>query len=142
MKGSIFLDTNILIYSWNSTSPEKQSRANKILANGHTVISWQVIQEFCNVATRKFKPAMPVSDLERYVLTYLEPMCVVLPSRRIWSKTLWVHAQTQYAFYDSLIVASAILAGSDVLFSEDLQHGRRLEGLEIRNPFLENPLES
>jgi predicted nucleic acid-binding protein len=42
------------------------------------------------------------------------------------------------AFYDALIIASAIEAGCDTLFSEDLQHGRRFGGLAIHNPFLQS----
>ena len=42
------------------------------------------------------------------------------------------------AFYDALIVASAIEAGCDILYSEDMQHGGSIGGLAIVNPFLES----
>lgn len=45
------------------------------------------------------------------------------------------HGQTQYRFYDSLIVAAALASGAAVLFTEDIQHGRALGSLRIENPF-------
>ncbi|MFT7513289.1 MAG: putative nucleic acid-binding protein, partial [Candidatus Omnitrophota bacterium] len=46
--------------------------------------------------------------------------------------------QTQYRYYDSLVVASAIHAGASRLYSENLQHGRTIAGLEIINPFVDD----
>jgi predicted nucleic acid-binding protein len=42
------------------------------------------------------------------------------------------------SFYDALIVASAIEAGCDIVYSEDMQHGRKFGSLTIVNPFLES----
>ena len=62
----------------------------------------------------------------------------------IWPLTLDTHAaalsiarDNNFSFYDALIVASAIEAGCDALYSEDMQHGRVIGGLTIRNPFIE-----
>jgi len=136
MSAKNFLDTNILIYAWNHQVPEKQRVAGDLLKEGRAMISWQVIQEFCNVALIKFEPAMPVSDLEHYVVGYLEPLCAVCPTRALWSRALGLHTRTQYGYYDALIVAAALTSGSGILYSEDLQHGRNIQGMEIRNPFL------
>ena len=136
MSDKVFVDTNILVYCWNDDQPEKQNRAEDLLSSGQAVLSWQVIQEFCNVARNKFQPAIPIPVLDQYVTGFLDPICAVYPSRGLWSQALQIHASTQYAFYDALIVASAIASGACILFSEDLQHGRHVDRLEIRNPFL------
>ena len=66
MSAEFFLDTNILVYSFDSHSESKAAKARTLieegLARGHGAISWQVIQEFCNLALRKF--AVPMSPLE------------------------------------------------------------------------------
>ena len=58
--------------------------------------------------------------------------------------TLELHAATRafaedhrLSFYDALIIAAALEAGCDTLFTEDMQHGRKFGGLTIVNPFLE-----
>lgn len=49
---------------------------------------------------------------------------------------LAVARMSRYSFYDSLIVAAALSMGASRLLSEDLQHGRHIDGLLIENPFL------
>ncbi|MFN4146065.1 MAG: hypothetical protein ACK4GN_09600, partial [Runella sp.] len=58
------------------------------------------------------------------------------PNEATLCKALDIHLLYQYSFYDSLILASALECGCEVLYSEDLNHGQTLEGLQIINPFL------
>lgn len=132
-----FYDTNILVYCFDHTDPVKQAKA-KQLVDAESVqwgISWQVIQEFCSVALHRFNVPMATADLEDYLELVLVPHCVVHSSSSIYQQAIGIQKQTQYRFYDSLIVAAAIHAGAKRLVSEDLQHGRKLGGLEIVNPF-------
>ena len=55
MSDNVFLDTNILVYSYSSTEPEKQTIARKLITDSNSFISTQVLQELTNTVTRKFK---------------------------------------------------------------------------------------
>lgn len=63
------------------------------------------------------------------------PLCEVFPDPSLYSQALSISSETGFSFYDSLIVASAIAGECAILWTEDLQHGRRIRGVEIRNPF-------
>jgi predicted nucleic acid-binding protein len=63
------------------------------------------------------------------------PLWRIMPTRALYERALDVQARYRYGLYDSLIIASALVAGCTRLYSEDLQHGQRIEGLTIENPF-------
>jgi predicted nucleic acid-binding protein len=134
-----FLDTNIFVYTFDSRSPSKRGRASGLVAQAletrRGVISYQVVQEFLNVATRKFDQPMQVSEAQVYLARILMPLCEVFPDSALYSQALSIRSETQLSFYDSLIVSSAITAGCPTLWTEGLQHGQRIRGVEIRDPF-------
>jgi predicted nucleic acid-binding protein len=66
----------------------------------------------------------------------LLPLCEVFPDASLYSSALSIAEETGWTFYDSLIVGAALAADCSVLLTEDLQHGRTIRGMEIRNPFL------
>jgi predicted nucleic acid-binding protein len=78
---------------------------------------------------------MDVGDATRYLATTLEPLWRVQPSAELFRAGLALQARYRFGFYDSLIVAAALSAGCARLYSEDLQHGQRIEGLTIEDPF-------
>jgi predicted nucleic acid-binding protein len=128
-----FLDTNILIYATLSDDP-RRAAAERIVDAGGT-ISVQVLNEFTNVARGKLKRSWPK----------IEAMLGLIKSKadRVRSMTAATHEHAialardhGFSFYDALIVAAALEAGCDTLFTEDMQDGRVLGGLTIRNPFL------
>lgn len=139
MSVECFLDTNVLVYSFDDMAPSKRERARELIASslrrGTGAISWQVVQEFLNVALHKWEKPMSPGDASDYLSGTLEPLCGVFPSPALWRTALSLQARSQYRFYDSLIVASALQCGAKTLFSEDLQAGRRFGDLEIRDPF-------
>lgn len=139
MKDRVFLDTNIWVYCFDSTDLRKQTRALSLVSHyldiQTGVISWQVVQEFYHVALHKFKRPLSMDVLENFTQQFLMPMCLVFPTQAVWREALLIHRQTQYRFYDSLIVSAALAAEAEILFSEDLQANRKIQGLEIRNPF-------
>jgi len=139
MSADFFLDTNILVYSFDESDLQKQRKSQNLIADalrtGSGAISWQVVQEFLNVALHKWKSPMTTDDAMSYFSSTLEPLCSVFPSASIWRSALSLQAQSQYRMYDSLIVASALQSGANILYSEDLQSGRHFDRLEIRNPF-------
>ena len=139
MRDRFFLDTNVLVYSFDATAPKKRQKAlamiEKALVDRSGIISWQVAQEFLNVATRKFAPAMTRSEAGIYLDTVLAPLCEVYPGAVLWREALAIREQTGYGFYDSLIIAAAIEGQCAVLYSEDMQDGRRIQNLTMKNPF-------
>jgi len=140
MPDRYFLDTNIFVYSFDHRSGEKQRKAQNLIQkalNDHSgVVSGQVVQEFFNVATRKFQPNMTGLEANQYLETVLAPLCEVFASLTLFQSALSIRDETGYSFYDSLIVAAAKAANCRYLLSEDLQAGRVIRDLEVRNPFV------
>ncbi len=131
---SAFFDTNILVYAY-STDP-KRTRAQATVAEGG-VISAQVLNEFTNVLRTKQKQEWPVIEAAIRSVRFQFDDIVPLTADTHASAVALARAHG-FSFYDALIAAAAIEAGCDTLYSEDLQHGRAIGGLTIRNPFLES----
>lgn len=139
MSGKFFLDTNIFIYSFDSKQIKKANIAKELIKSaiqsGDGYISYQVINEFSNVALKKFKPTFTHDELKLYFLKILKPLYLVTWSTELFLKAMEVSKKTHYSFYDSLIISSAIFSGSDTLFTEDLSDNQKVEGVRIVNPF-------
>lgn len=126
-----FFDTNILVYAF--LDPEKRPQAINTLAQGG-VISVQVLNEFTSVARNKRKRDWP--DIEAAVNLIRERFPAVVPlTAETHVAALALARDHHLSFYDALIVASALAAGCDTLYSEDLQDGRGFPSLTIINPF-------
>jgi predicted nucleic acid-binding protein len=134
-----FLDTNVFVYSFDAASPAKQRRARDLiaqsLASQKGVISDQVVQEFLNVATRKFAEPLSVPDCRAYFDQVLEPLCEIHSGPDLIREALVIKERYGYSLYDSLIVAAALEASCDRLYSEDMSDGQRIGDLWIVNPF-------
>jgi predicted nucleic acid-binding protein len=134
-----FLDTNILVYSFDPDQPRKALIAEKLvplgLTTGQGVISYQVAQEFANVALGKFTDAITLAELERYFFRVLLPLMKISSSAPLFLQGLHLQGTTKLSWYDSLIVAAALQGSCKVLYSEDLQHGQHFGDLVIENPF-------
>jgi predicted nucleic acid-binding protein len=134
-----FLDTNAFVYTFDASAPAKRETAVRLieraLAEGSGVISTQVVQEFLNVATRKFRVPLSHADCVRYLDEVLSPLCEVFPSMGLYRRALAIQSETRYSYYDSLVLAAAAEAGCSVLYSEDMQDGRCVAGVTVRNPF-------
>ncbi len=141
MNGKYFIDTNVLIYSFDPDNPSKRKIAldliSKALERGTGVISYQIIQEFLNVATRKFAVPLTCKDSQRYLNVVLEPLCEVFSSTELFHQALEISDQWRFPFYDALVVAAALQADCSLLYSEDMQDNQTIKGLKIRNPFQE-----
>ena len=139
MKDKFFLDTNIIVYSFDDSQPDKQKCSQGLiraaLEDGNGCISYQVIQEFLNVATRKFVVPISYKDSRIFLSTILEPLCEVYASIDLYHKALELIERWKYRFYDALILAAALQNHCNVLYSEDLQDGQIIQELKIENPF-------
>ncbi|MBK1655922.1 PIN domain-containing protein [Allochromatium vinosum] len=128
----VFFDTNVLLYLL-SEDVAKADRAEALLAAGG-VISVQVLNEFASVASRKLRLSWPeiheVLDTVRR-LCRVEPLLLATHERG-----LEISEHYGFSIYDALIVASALSAKCEVLLTEDLQDGQRIDDrLLVRNPF-------
>ncbi len=136
---SFFLDTNVLIYTFDDRAPDKRDRARTLvsqaLSTRQGLISYQVVQEFLNVATRKFERPMTRRDAAEYLDRVLAPLCEVHSSIDSYRTALELQERWGYSFYDSRIVGAALAAGCERLYSEELQDGQQIGELTIENPF-------
>jgi predicted nucleic acid-binding protein len=134
MNGKVFLDTNILIYYNRFDCPDKKPIAANIIKECDCVISTQVINEICNILTKKYPTSE--NDLGLF-LNDLADICeVVQISAKLAFIALKLHFRYQTSYYDSLILASAIESNCSILYSEDLKDGQIIENsLKIVNPF-------
>lgn len=132
MSAKAFFDTNILIYAFAQNDPRSDA-AEALLAAGGT-ISVQILNEFVAVALRKL--AMPWEEVLES-LAAIRTLC--LPPVSLTVETheaaLKVARRYGYRIHDSLVVAAALQAGCNTLYSEDLQDGEVIGALTIRNPF-------
>jgi predicted nucleic acid-binding protein len=134
MSARPFLDTNIVVYAFSQNDP-RTAKAEALLAAGG-IISVQVLNEFVNVSRRKqgrdWEEIQNALAVLRELLGPPQPLTV-----DVHEAAIPIARDHGYGFYDSLVIAAALQAGCSILYSEDLQHGRRIEGLTIRNPFVE-----
>jgi predicted nucleic acid-binding protein len=138
-KTRTFLDTNILVYQFDLSSPTKQKQAirliNELLTEGSAAISSQVVQEFLNVALKKFSTQLPTTELDAVMDDILVPLCSHYPSIEFYQRALKLFSTNSLNLYDALIIQAAIDLGCDILYSEDLQDGQQFGKLRIVNPF-------
>lgn len=140
MSDRFFLDTNIFVYSFDRTAAMKARKAAQLIRKALTtqkgIISYQVVEEFFNVALRRFSRPMKAADAEQYLGTAFRPLLGVHSSPAIYAEALYLQARHDLSWYDSLIVSAAIQAQCAFLFTEDLHHGQRFGSLQVANPFL------
>jgi predicted nucleic acid-binding protein len=130
---SPFFDTNVLVYAFLDV--EKRGPALEALAQGG-VISAQVLNEFTRVAHKKRRRSWP--EIEAALVVIRDWFRDVVPiTSAIHAAAVALARDHSLAFYDALILAAAIEADCETLYSEDFQHGRRFGDLTIVNPFLE-----
>jgi len=139
MSDRFFLDTNLFVYTFDGTAPAKAKKAAQLIRRaadtGEGIISYQVVQEFFNVAFRRFAQPMSAAEAEQYLITVLRPILAVHSSPAIYFAALRITEKHRISWYDSLIVAAAMEGQCEKLYSEDFQHGRNIEGVRIENPF-------
>jgi predicted nucleic acid-binding protein len=126
-----FIDTNIIIYL-ASGDIRKADRSEEILAAGG-VLSVQVLNEYVSVARRKLALSW---EETREVIAAVKSACEIVPlSVQAQATAMRLSEMSQISIYDASIVAAALEAGCDTLWSEDMQHGQKFETLSIVNPY-------
>lgn len=128
-----FLDTNVLVYAFTT---DRRAAAARVLLARRCVISVQVLNEFANVARRKL--GMTWQEVRESVasITTLCPT-VLAVEMKIHREGVRIAEQHGYNFFDALMIAAALEANAEILWSEDMHHGMIIDDLlEITNPFL------
>jgi predicted nucleic acid-binding protein len=133
-----FVDTNVLVYAHDSSDHIRQPIAAALVEDlwrtRSGVLSTQVLTEFYVVVTRKFDPPLSRREAMTLVDAYAAwPVVQVDPPLIVAASVL--EEQHSLSLWDALIIEAARRGGADRLVSEDLQHGRRIAGLVIENPF-------
>ena len=128
-----FFDTNVIVYAFEKGDRKQEAALNIMLAGG--VTSVQVLNEFASVARRKL--GFRWTEIEEAVAG----ICVLLPDPAPLRLQTHVRAvkmaeRFDFSIYDGLIIAAALEADCNVLYTEDLQHGQKIEELVVHNPFL------
>ena len=132
-----FLDTNVLVYSYDTTDSRKQEIAQNLVRKavaGDIVTSTQVLGEFAATLLRKVVPPVAPSDLAD-ILDALGPVALVATDADMVRRAVEVRGRYGLHFYDSLIIAAAERAGCKRIWSEDLNSGQDYFGISAHNPF-------
>src|SRR5579863_5464114 len=136
MSARSFFDTNILVYADDKAAPAKQRRAVDLVAEhrraGTGVVSLQVLQEYFVAATRKLHVEVRIA--RRKVELLAEFDVAKLEITDILA-AVDLHRLHGFSFWDALVLRAAKQTGCGVLFTEDLQDEREVDGIRIVNPF-------
>ena len=134
----VFVDTNVLLYRFDGGAPKKRDVARaefrRLVMERSIVISYSGASGVFVAATRRLNPPLGADQAEE-VVGYLSRLPVVQISPRTILEAVALHRRFSLSVWDALIVRSALEAGADSLYTEDLQAGQVIEGLAIVNPF-------
>ncbi len=135
-----FLDTNILLYaaSRNPADLAKKKIAIDLMAEAQFGLSAQVLQEFYTVATRKAQFGLAPDQALEWIETLEEFPCLSIDAGLV-KTAAETSVRFQVSYWDGAILAAAQAMGAPVLYSEDLNHGQSYNGVQVRNPFRQNP---
>jgi predicted nucleic acid-binding protein len=135
---NVFVDTNILVYAYDSSAGKKREIAQKEISDlwnsAEGLLSTQVLQEFyVNITKKVPKPVDP--DLARLIIQDLLQWKVIVNDGPAILEAIELQKKHRFGFWDALVIQAALKGGAGVLLSEDFEPGRRILGMTIRNPF-------
>jgi predicted nucleic acid-binding protein len=135
MNANVFLDTNILVYSYSNTEPDKRTVARTLILENNSFISTQVLQELSNTITKKL--GFSFSDAIKVVGEMTKNNNLHTNTQITIIKACEIADRYRFSFYDSMIIAAALESNCEILYSEDMQHNQIIDDtLKIINPFL------
>jgi predicted nucleic acid-binding protein len=136
MSARSFFDTNVLVYADDKAVPAKQRRALDLVAEHRRartgVVSLQVLQEYFVTVTKKLQVD---TSIARRKVELLAEFDVAVPEVADILAAIDLHRLHGFSFWDALVLRAAKQAGCSVVFSEDMQNAREVDGLRIMNPF-------
>jgi predicted nucleic acid-binding protein len=138
MTDSAFFDTNIIVYLFDQSNPLKRKESARLFdyffkaKRGY--LSTQVLSEFFIVTTKKLK-LLSEKDAQQLINDFLKTNLIIIDDH-VMSTAMKIAISHHLSFWDALIIASASKAKAKLLFTEDLNHGQVINGIQICNPFL------
>jgi predicted nucleic acid-binding protein len=136
MKDSSFIDSNILLYCYSKTEPHKRAKAIAVSEGANIFLSTQVLKEFSNVLSKKFNFGW--DDITNAIDEVVSNYNIFINYPDTIRHACSIANKYKFSFYDSLIVASALEAECEILYTEDMQHNQLIENkLRIVNPFID-----
>lgn len=143
MTDKCFVDTNILVYAYNADEAEKHAQASALIKDlwdqNTGVLSLQVLQEFYVTVTQKISQPISSSEARVIIEDHLAVWEIIEPTASTLMVALEAQTNYQLHFWDAMIFAAAKEARAKVIYTEDLQHGRKIEGVQFINPFRGTP---
>jgi len=134
MNDKIFFDTNVLVYCYTETEPNKKAVAQGLAQSPDAWVSTQVLQELSNTLHKKFGKTWAEIDLT--IVEVCQNFEVFVNQPETLRDALRLAERYKYSFYDSLILSSSLALGCKTVYSEDMKDGQIIDGaLEIKNPF-------
>ena len=137
MSARSFFDTNVLVYADDKAAPAKQRRALELIAEhrraGTGVLSSQVLAEYFLTVTRKLRVD---AKIVRRKVELLAEFDLVVPDLDDILAAIDLHRLHGFSFWDALVLRAAKESACSMLYSEDLQPGRVIDGVQIVNPFV------
>ena len=134
-----FLDTNILVYAYDSSEKEKYSKASRLLkdlwSSQAGVLSIQVLSEFYVVVTQKVERPISSSEAKAIIEDYLASWEVIEPRADTLLSSIEAANKYDFHFWDAMIFVSAKEANVSRIYTEDFQHNLEIEGVKFINPF-------
>ena len=133
----VFFDTNVLIYSISvdSAEAEKRRRATELLRREDGALSVQVLQEFYTQATRPTRPQRLSHEIAADLIRAWTRFPIQEITLALFARALEIKKTHRFSYWDSAIIAAARALGCHELYTEDMAHGRQVEGVMIINPF-------
>lgn len=142
MSGRVLLDTNILVYLYDSLDTVKQDRAietvHKLVCTTRAAISTQVLGEFFAATTRARRPILSPVEAIASIRNYLAVCEVLDVTRLITLEALRGVESYSFGFWDAQVWATARLNQISEIYSEDFNVGAVIEGVRFTNPLLED----
>ncbi len=139
---NVFLDTNVLVYAYDRSEPEKQARALQVLEglvqHGLGIISTQILGEFFNTVTRKLRPALSPEQAQALVEDLARTFRVLPVTETVVLEAIRGVRQYRFSYWDAQIWAVARMHQIPLVFTEDFAIGSTIEGVHFVNPFAED----
>ncbi|MEW5956137.1 MAG: PIN domain-containing protein [Chloroflexota bacterium] len=141
MGAKVFVDTNVLVYAYDRSEPEKQRQAlatlDRLVTARAGVIGPQVMSEFFVAVTRKIAAPLSVAEAYQRLANYLQIWTITELTGLIVLEAARGVRDHQFSFWDAQIWATARLNQISIIFSEDFNAGAIVEGVRFVNPFAE-----
>ncbi len=139
MRGRVLIDTNMLVYAYDVSEPEKQRRALDVLrglAERETgVVSTQIMAEMFVVLTRKLSSPLSAEQAVRSLERHMRTWQVVSVTDFIVLEAARGVRDHAMSFWDAQVWATAKLNQIPVVLREDFASGSVIEGVQFENPF-------